>query len=105
MSESQSFVLEVKFGYLGLLKLLVIVSLQFDQRAKDVLVLVGIFIAQQHMLGLLVHSRFLQVFQGGAGVVLEGSNVKATVNRKCILHPITNSYSTHKFAKIVANAF
>ena len=56
--------------YLGLLKLLVVVSLQFDQRAKDVLVLVGILVAQQHMLGFLIHARFLQVFQGGSGIVL-----------------------------------
>lgn len=61
---------ELKFKYLGLLKLLVIVSLQFDQGAEDVLVLVGIFITQQHMLGLLINSWFLQIFQGGAGVVL-----------------------------------
>ncbi len=70
--------------YLGLLKLLVVVSLQFDQRAKDVLVLVGVLIAQQHMLGLLVHSRFLQVFQGGTRVVLGGNKVTATVNTKFI---------------------
>lgn len=81
---------EVKFRYLGLLKLLVVVRLQFDQRAKDVLVLVGVLIAQQHMLGLLVHSRFLQVFQGGTGVVLEGNKVTATVNKKYITRTITN---------------
>lgn len=34
-----------KKKHLGLFKLLVIVCLQFDQRAKDVLILVGIFIA------------------------------------------------------------
>lgn len=33
------------FMYLGLLKLFVIISLKFDQWAKDVLVLVGILIA------------------------------------------------------------
>lgn len=68
--------LEEQFRYLGLLKLLVVVGLQFDQRAKDVLVLVGILITQQHMLGLLVHSRFLQVFQGGSGVVLSVDKVE-----------------------------
>lgn len=68
--------LEEQFRYLGLLKLLVVVGLQFDQRTKDVLVLVGILITQQHMLGLLVHSRFLQVFQGGSGVVLSVDKVE-----------------------------
>lgn len=73
--------------YLGLLKLLVIVSLQFDQWAKDVLVLVGVLVAQQHMLGFLVHTGFLQVFQGGTGVVLGGNAVTASVHT---VHHITS---------------
>lgn len=92
----QVFLFRSEVRYLGLLKLLVIVSLQFDQRAKDVLVLVGVLIAQQHMLGLLVHSRFLQVFQGSTGVVLGANKIKATVDTRYISDPITNSYSNLK---------
>lgn len=42
--------------YLGFFQLLVVVSLQFDQRTKDILVLVGVFVAQQHMLRFLIHT-------------------------------------------------
>lgn len=47
------------FNHLRLFEFLVIVGLQLDKRTKDVLVLIGILIAQQHMLGLLIHARLL----------------------------------------------
>lgn len=47
------------FIHLRLFEFLVIVGLQLDKRTKDVLVLIGVLIAQQHMLGLLVHARLL----------------------------------------------
>lgn len=47
------------FIHLRLFEFLVIVGLQLDKRTKDVLVLIGVLIAQQHMLGLLIHSRLL----------------------------------------------
>lgn len=56
---------------LGLFQLLVIVGLQFDQRPKDVLVLVGVLVAQEHVLRLLVHPGLLKVLQRGCGVFLE----------------------------------
>lgn len=56
--------------YLGLFQLLVVVSLQLDEGAEDVLVLVGILVAQQHMLGLLVYAGLLQVLQSGCGIIL-----------------------------------
>ena len=62
---------------LGLFELLVVVCFQFDQRAEDVLVLVGVLIAQQHVLGLLVHTGLLQVLQGGAGVILGAQRVSS----------------------------
>lgn len=57
--------------YLRLFEFLVVVSLQLYQRTEDVLVLIGILVAQQHVLGLLVHTRLLQVLQGRRRVFLE----------------------------------
>ena len=62
--------MHLKATYLGLFKLFVVVGLQFDEGPEDVLVLVGVLVAQQHVLGLLVHPGLLQVLQGGCGVVL-----------------------------------
>lgn len=70
------------FRYLWLLKLLVVVSFQFDQRAKYILVLISILVTQQYMLGLLIYSRFLQVFQGGSGIVLYENHKKTIKTNK-----------------------
>lgn len=45
--------------HLGLLELLVVVGLELDEGPEDVLVLVGVLVAQEHMLWLLVHARLL----------------------------------------------
>lgn len=67
----QAFLFVCFSAHLGLFKLLVIICLQFDQRAKDVLILVGIFIAEQHVLGLFVHTRLLQILKGCSWILLQ----------------------------------
>lgn len=61
---------QVAKTHLRLFEFLVIVGLQLHQGTKDVLVLIGVFVAQQHMLRLLVHTRLLQVLQGRRRVFL-----------------------------------
>lgn len=87
------------FRYLWLLKLLVVVSFQFDQRAKYILVLISILVTQQYMLGLLIYSRFLQVFQGGSGIVLQ-ENHKKTIKKKS-----TNSYKPWKSKRHTSGSY
>lgn len=70
--------------YLGLFQLLVVVSLQLDEGAEDVLVLVGILVAQQHMLGLLVYAGLLQVLQSGCGVFLKTPRQTDTVKQQTL---------------------
>jgi len=48
---------------------LIVVRLHLDERAKTVLVLVRVLVPQQHFLYLLVHPRFLQIFQCGRGIL------------------------------------
>lgn len=71
--------------YLGLFQLLVVVSLQLDEGAEDVLVLVGILVAQQHMLGLLVYAGLLQVLQSGCGVFLKTHSQTTATDKECCL--------------------
>lgn len=55
---------------LGLLHLLVIISLQLDEGPKDVLVLVGILIPQEHRVGILILAGLFKIFEGGHRVIL-----------------------------------
>ncbi|XP_033232122.1 regulator of nonsense transcripts 1 [Belonocnema kinseyi] len=54
---------------LRLLQSLVVVRLELDQRSKDILILVAVLVAQQHLLRLLVDSRLLQVLEGRVHIV------------------------------------
>lgn len=74
---------------LGFFETLVIIGFNLDERAKDVLVLIGIFVSakegasedgsqvvivhdvpQKNRLGLVVGTRFLKVLESGFGIVL-----------------------------------
>lgn len=75
---------EHSWYYLGLFEFLIVVGLQFDQGAKYVLVLVGILIAQQHVLRLLVHAGLLKVLQSGCGVFLKTPRQTDTVKQQTL---------------------
>lgn len=62
------------FVYLGLFEFLVVISFQLNERTKDVLVLIGVFISQQDVLRLLIHTRLFQVLQGRSGIFLPEQN-------------------------------
>ena len=57
-------------AYQGLFGLLVLVGLEFDEGAEDVLVLVGVLVPQQHRQGFVVHSGLFEILQFGVGVAL-----------------------------------
>lgn len=61
--------------HLRFFQFLIVVSLQFHKRAKDVLVLVGVLIAEQYMLGFLIHAWLLQVLQSRSGIFLSAGNM------------------------------